>query len=166
MTFPRRAQRQALHGTAVGVSERRRPARVGVQLVSTYQQVPFGAAAAVSAMDFMGGRSGSSHVRHVGRHRAAHRAGILGNPWWTLAGVSIGAVMVGLGGMTGLHTTMTAAAAAAGVGAVLALVVRHVGNAGTVVPTLPARKPDALLAEPAERDGFVGARSSRHGAGQ
>ena len=68
--------------------------------------------------------------------------------------------------MTGLHTTMMAAAAAAGVGVVLALVVRHVENAGTVVPTLPERKPDALLPEPAEAAGFVGARSSRHGQGQ
>jgi hypothetical protein len=69
--------------------------------------------------------------------------------------------------MTGLHTTMMAAAAAtAGVGAVLALVVRQRENAGTVVPTLPGRKPDALLAEPAEAAGFVGARSSRHGEGQ
>jgi hypothetical protein len=79
MTFPRRAQRQALHGTAVGVSEHRRLARVGGQLVSTHQHArtdaPFGAAAAVSAVDFMGGRSGSSHVTHVGRHRAAHRTG-------------------------------------------------------------------------------------------
>jgi hypothetical protein len=137
--------------------------RVGVQLVSTYRQVPFGAAAAVSAMDFMGGRSGASHVRHVGRHRAAHRTGIRGNPWWTLAGVSIGVVMVALGVASGLHTTM---AAAAGVGAVLALVVRRVGNPGTVVPTLPARKRDASLPEPAEADGFVGARRSRHGKGQ
>jgi hypothetical protein len=80
--------------------------------------------------------------------------------------VSIGVVMVALSVASGLHTTMTAAAAAAGVGAVLALVVRRVGNAGTVVPTLPARKPEALLAEPAEADGFVGARSSRHGEGQ
>jgi hypothetical protein len=166
MSFPRGAQRHALHGTAVAVSERRRPARVGGQLVSTYQHVPFGAAAAVSAVDFMGGRSGSSHVRHVGRHRAANRTGIRGNPWWTLAGVSIGVVMVGLGVATGLHTTMMAAATAAGVGAVLVLAVRHVGNAGTVVPTLPARKPDASLAEPAGADGSVGARSSRHGEGQ
>jgi hypothetical protein len=80
--------------------------------------------------------------------------------------VSIGVVMVALGVASGLHTTMTAAAAAAGVGAVLALVVRRVGNAGTVVPTLPARKPEALLDEPADADGFVGARSSRHGEGQ
>ncbi|MDT5387362.1 MAG: hypothetical protein QOE04_1003 [Mycobacterium sp.] len=74
--------------------------RVGGQLVSTHQHArtdaPFGAASAVSAVDFMGGRSGSSHVTHVGRHRAAHRTGIRGNPWWTLAGVSIGVVMVGL----------------------------------------------------------------------
>jgi hypothetical protein len=68
--------------------------------------------------------------------------------------------------MTGLHTTMLAAAAVAGVGAVLALVVRHVENAGTVVPTSSARKPDALFAEPAEAAGLVGARSSRHGEGQ
>ena len=115
MTFPRRAQRQALHGTAVGVSEHRRPMRVGGQLVSTHQHA-------------------GTDVR-------------FGDP------------------LTGLHTTMMAAAAAAGVGAVLALVVRHVENAGTVVPTLPERKPDASLAELAETGGLVGARSSRHGEG-
>jgi len=73
--------------------------------------------------------------------------------------------MVGLGVATGLHTTMTAAAVA-GVGAVLTLIVRRVDRAGTVAPTSPARKPDASLAEPAEADGLVGARSSRHGEGQ
>jgi hypothetical protein len=149
--------------------------RVGGQPVSTHRHVPFGAVAAIHAVDSLGGRSGSSHVRHVGRHRAAKRTGIRGNPWWTLAGGLIGVVMVVLAASVvaianphiavDLHTTMTAAAATAGVGAVLTLIVRHVGNAGTVVPTLPARKPDALLAELAEADVLVGARSSRHGEG-
>ena len=30
------------------------------------------------------------------RHRAGHRTPIRGNPWWTLAAVSIGVIMVGL----------------------------------------------------------------------
>jgi hypothetical protein len=145
MTFPRRAQRQALHGAAVGASERRRPTHVGV-----------------SALDFMGGRSGSSHVSHAGRHRAAHRADVRGNSWWTLAAVSIGVVMLALGVGTGLHSAMMAAAAAA----VLVLVLRRGGNAGTVVPTLARRKSDASFTAPAEADGPVGARSSLHGEGQ
>src|ERR1700754_35092 len=33
---------------------------------------------------------------HSGRHRAPEPRGIRGNPWWTLAAVSIGVVMVGL----------------------------------------------------------------------
>jgi len=71
--------------------------------------------------------------------------------------------MLALGAATGLHTTTMAAAA--GVAAILALVVRRVDRARTVIPTSPTRKPDALLAEPAEADGLVGARSSRHGKG-
>jgi hypothetical protein len=108
MTFPRRAQRQAVHGAAVG------------------------------ALDFMGGRSGSSHVRHVGRHRAAHRTGVRVNTWWTLAAVSIGIAVVALAVATGLHTTMTTAETA-GIGAVLALIVWRVDRAGTVVPASPVR---------------------------
>jgi hypothetical protein len=61
---------------------------------------------------------------------------------------------------------MMAAAAVAGAGAVLALVLRRVGSAGTVVPTSSARNPDALFAEPAEDAGLVAAHSSRHGEGQ
>jgi hypothetical protein len=88
-------------------------------------------------MDFMGGRSGSSHVSHAGRHRAAHRTahrtGTRGHTWWTLAAVSIGIVMVALGVATGLHTTMMTTVTAAGIGAVLTLIVWRVDRAGTVV---------------------------------
>ena len=31
-----------------------------------------------------------------GRHRAPAKSGMRGNPWWTLAAVSIGVIMVGL----------------------------------------------------------------------
>jgi hypothetical protein len=171
MTFPRRARRRALPGTAIGTAERSRPIRVGEQRVSAHRQartdVRFGdasVAVAVSGLDFMGGRSGSSHVSHAGRHRAAHRAGIRGNSWWTLAAVSIGIVIVALGVAPGLHTTMTTAETA-GIGAVLALIVWRVDRAGTFVPASPVRRPDVLLAAPAEADGLVGARSSRHREG-
>ena len=35
-------------------------------------------------------------VSHGGRHRAPERAGMRGHPWWTLAAVSLGVIMVGL----------------------------------------------------------------------
>jgi MFS family permease len=36
------------------------------------------------------------HRPRAGRHRAGAKAGVRANPWWTLAGVSIGVIMVGL----------------------------------------------------------------------
>ena len=35
-------------------------------------------------------------ARHRAEHRTSHRKHIRGNPWWTLAAVSIGVIMVGL----------------------------------------------------------------------
>ena len=103
MSFLRQTQRQALHATAVSTSDLRRPARAGGRLVTAYRQrepdVSFGdplLGAAVRAPDFTGGRTDYRHLRHVGRHLGLHRTGMRGSPWWTLAGVSIGVVMVGL----------------------------------------------------------------------
>ena len=64
-----------------------------------------GAMATLPSKKFMpvshdAGRVGASASGDVGidaaRHRASRRTGVRGNPWWTLAGVSIGVIMVGL----------------------------------------------------------------------
>lgn len=88
--------------------------------------------------------------RPAGRHRATAPTGLRANSWWTLAGVCIGVIMVGLDAsvvaianprialdphasladlqwitdaymLTGLHSAMVVASAAAGIGALLAL---------------------------------------------